>query len=65
MVLAQVDVREALVVAQDDVEARPVRLMRLYSSSSASVSEFVTVTSMLAICWTSAWTFGSTLLGLK
>ena len=38
-------------------------LMRLYSSSSASVSEFVTVTSIALICDTSACTFGSHVAG--
>jgi hypothetical protein len=37
--------------------------MRLYSSSSASVSELVTVTSMRAMCPTSACTFGIDIAG--
>src|SRR3984885_6231012 len=40
-------------------------LIRLYSSSSASTSECVTVTSMAAICCTSACTFGAILPGFK
>src|ERR1700722_16458503 len=40
-------------------------LMRVYSRSSASASELVTVTSILAIWWTTAWILGATLLGLK
>ena len=37
--------------------------MRLYSSSSASVSELVSVTSMRAMCPTSACTFGIDVAG--
>ncbi len=46
----RIDVGVTLVVAQQDVVARFVRLIRLYSRISASASVFVTVTSTRATC---------------
>ena len=65
VVVAQLDVGKALVVRSTTLKRGLCALMRLYSSSSASVSELVTVTSMAVICCTSACTFGSTLLAAK
>ncbi len=65
VISAQMHVREALVIPQHHVEPWPMLFDEVVFEQQRLDSECVTVTSMAAICCTSACTLGVTLLGLK